>query len=688
MDNRIEDFRFQNTFSSDELNQLSKRYHFRYITRKAINSTSENQTIELLSYQSFQNIDQPIVVSGRLLQSSDEIMLHHRYAAANQLKLNDEITIKGKTFKIVGFFELPDYFGSHFLVTGKKILANDLIAFVDDSYFASNTFASSTNTQFVIGRFKKNVSNSDKNAYIKELFKNNTLVGFTDRESNPTISLLSSKIKIYKLLFVLILTILGNILAILLGLLVYAYMVKSKKDIGVLLANGFRKKDIFIWYQLFNGIIIWPATFIGSLLGVLLFHFVQPTLNSGLSIIHIYKVWPIYLAIIGALFLFHIYFSVVCTIVPYAIFMRKNIVEYFRSPAKVFRQKKSEAIYNLLPLKLRFKLKIALKNKLIAFIVFFAIFSAFAQGVMMMIFYHLPASALQNIEESINYSQVVYTANNQYNGQYFSQKRTIVTKGKQSQTSQVLALQSGDYLKFVSAKNNILNGKISQKKVVINAVLANSLKLQGGDSLSLKLDHQVIDGLTVVGISNLSSGSYLYVDYDYFVQKHYISKGVTGFFANSSDQTDYAAKSDVHKVTTAKEMIQEVKDNTKNLQLVGKIMLVSAICMPIALLSVAIAYLNDQTAREQRILFRNGFSRKALMQLVLRVYDPMVLIGAIIGSVYTYFLFTLIFSIITKSTQTYYRVIINYQALLVALLLTISTYLLSIFLVSRKKYKR
>lgn len=683
VDNQIEDFRFQNTLSMSELNQLSEEYHFNYIKRQVINSTSDNQTTELLSYNSSQAIDKPILISGRSIKASDEVMLYKQSADSQKVQLNDSIFINNKSFKVVGLFELPDYFNSNFLATGKKISDNDLIAFVDDSYFDS----ASVSSELVIGRYKNSLSSSDKEAYSKKMFKNNSLISFTDRDSNTTISLLSSKIKIYKLLFVLILTILGNILAILLGLLVYSYMVKNKKDTGVLLANGFRKIDIFTCYQLFNGIIIWPSTFVGSLLGILLFHFVQPLLNSGTSIISYYTVWPIYLIIIGALFLFHIYFSVVCTIVPYVIFIRKNIVEYFRNSAKVFKTRKSDDFYNKLPLKTRFKLKIALKNKLIAFIVFFAIFSAFAQGIMMMIFYNLPSSALQRIEESINYSQVVYTSNSDYSGQYFSQKRAIITEGKQNQMSQVLALKSGKNLKLVSAKGQDLNEKVSQKKVVVNAVLANSLKVHVGDSISLNLNNKTIDGLTVAGISNLGSGSYLYVDYDYFVKEDYISKGFTGFYANKDDQTDYGEKSDVNRVITAQTLIQDVKDNTKNLKLVGRIMLVSGILIPIALLSVSIAYLNDQTGREQRILFRNGFSRKALIQLVFRVYDPMILIGAVSGIVYTYFLFTLIFSLISKSTQTYYSVSINYQAILAALVLTIGTYLLSVFLVSRKKYK-
>ena len=682
-ENQIEDFRFQNTLSTSELNQLSEKYHFDYIKRKVINYTSDNQTIELLSYNSSQDIDNPILISGRSIKATDEVMMYKQSADSQKIKLGDLISIKGKSFKVVGLFELPDYFNSNFLTTGKKISANDLIAFVDDSYFDSVSLSS----ELVIGRYKNGLSSSDKATYSSNMFKNNSLISFTEGDSNPTISLLASKIKIYKLLFVLILTILGNILAILLGLLLYSYMVKSKKDIGVLLANGFRKKDIFIWYQLFNGIIMWPSTFVGSLLGILLFHFVQPVLNSGISIISYYTVWPIYFMIVGALFLFHIYFSVVCTIVPYLIFVRKNIVEYFRSTAKVFKIRKSDIFYNKLPLKARFKLKIALKNKLIAFIVFFAIFSAFAQGIMVMIFYNLPSSALQRVEESINYSQVVYTSNGDYSGQYFSQKRTIITKDNQNQTSQLLALKSGKNLKLASDENQDLNDKVSQKKVVVNAVLAKSLNLHVGDSLSLKLDNKTIDGLTVAGISSLSSGSYLYVDYDYFVKEGYISNGFTGFYANKDDQRDYTDESDVSRVITAKALIQDVKDNTKNLKIVGQIMLLSGILIPIALLSVSIAYLNDQTDREQRILFRNGFSRKALIQLVLRVYDPMILIGAVTGIIYSYFLFTLIFSLITKSTQTYYSVSINYQAVLVALFLTIGTYLLSVFLVSRMKYR-
>lgn len=682
-DNQIEDFRFQNTLSASELNKLSKKYHFNYIKRQVINSTSDNQTIELLSYSPSEDIDKPILNSGRFIKSSDEVMLYKQSADSKMIKLNDSISINGKTFKVVGIFELPDYFNSKFLATGKKIVANDLIAFVDYTYFDSTSVSS----ELVIGRYKKGLSSSDKESYSRKMFMNNDIVSFTDRDSNTSISLLASKIKIYKLLFVLVLTILGNILAILLGLLVYSYMVKNKKDVGVLLANGFRKKDIFTWYQLFNALIIWPNTFVGSLLGISLFHFTQPILNGGISITSHYTVWPIYIIIIGALFLFHIYFSVVCTIVPFAFFIRENIIDYFKSSAKVFKTGKLDTFYNILPLKVRFKLKIALKNKLIAFIVFFAIFSAFAQGIMMMIFYNLPSNALQRVEESVNYSQVVYTSNTEYGGQYFSQKRAIITKGKQSQTSQVLALKSGNNLKLVSAEAQDLNEKVSQKKVVVNAVLANSLKVHVGDSLSLKFDNKTIDGLTVAGISNMNSGSYLYVDYDYFVKEGFISKGFTGFYANKDDQTDYVNKSDVSRVITVKMLIQDVKDNTKNLKLVGQIMLFSGILIPIALISVSIAYLNDQTDREQRILFRNGFSRKALIQLVLRVYDPMILIGAVMGVIYTYFLFTLIFSIITKSIQTYYSVSINYQAVLSALVLTIGTYLLSVFLVSRKKYR-
>ena len=241
VDNQIEDFRFQNTLSMSELNQLSEEYHFNYIKRQVINTTSDNQTTELLSYNSSQAIDKPILISGRSIKASDEVMLYKQSADSQKVQLNDSIFINNKSFKVVGLFELPDYFNSNFLATGKKISDNDLIAFVDDSYFDS----ASVSSELVIGRYKNSLSSSDKEAYSKKMFKNNSLISFTDRDSNTTISLLSSKIKIYKLLFVLILTILGNILAILLGLLVYSYMVKNKKDTGVLLANGFRKIDIF-----------------------------------------------------------------------------------------------------------------------------------------------------------------------------------------------------------------------------------------------------------------------------------------------------------------------------------------------------------------------------------------------------------------------------------------------------------
>ena len=75
VDNQIEDFRFQNTLSMSELNQLSEEYHFNYIKRQVINSTSDNQTTELLSYNSSQAIDKPILISGRAIKASDEVML-------------------------------------------------------------------------------------------------------------------------------------------------------------------------------------------------------------------------------------------------------------------------------------------------------------------------------------------------------------------------------------------------------------------------------------------------------------------------------------------------------------------------------------------------------------------------------------------------------------------------------------
>ena len=113
-ENQIEDFRFQNTLSTSELNQLSEKYHFNYIKRQVINYTSDNQTTELLSYNSSQVIDNPILISGRSIKATDEVMLYKQSADSQKVKLGDLISIKGKSVKVVGLFELPDYFNSNF----------------------------------------------------------------------------------------------------------------------------------------------------------------------------------------------------------------------------------------------------------------------------------------------------------------------------------------------------------------------------------------------------------------------------------------------------------------------------------------------------------------------------------------------------------------------------------------------
>lgn len=95
--------------SADE---LAKKYNFHYesaYTKDIVQKINGDQhAFRLTPYYSQNKISAPYLIDGRFPTASGEIAVFPEYLKANNLKIGDKLTIRDKTYKVVGTFHSPN----------------------------------------------------------------------------------------------------------------------------------------------------------------------------------------------------------------------------------------------------------------------------------------------------------------------------------------------------------------------------------------------------------------------------------------------------------------------------------------------------------------------------------------------------------------------------------------------------
>lgn len=249
MDNRINDFKKQYEDTDLEV-RYSKDILFKH--------NSEAYKMRLLKDAKAINLS--YIESGRKPEKDNEIAFPKIFLENNNLKLDDEIIINDKKYRIVGEVLFPDYtlliFGKEFIIDSKKIT----VALTTDNEYEK---LKGIEKICFSGKISKDVKD------FKEYFNKDLpyVESIVDTESNITSGYLFKEVVMGKTVVVGLSIMITGIAIVIVGIILYKILQGEKGPIGVLKALGYLNKEIAKPYVMIIALVALPMLILGSIVG-------------------------------------------------------------------------------------------------------------------------------------------------------------------------------------------------------------------------------------------------------------------------------------------------------------------------------------------------------------------------------------------------------------------------------------
>ena len=249
MDNRINDFKKQYEDTDLEV-RYSKDILFKH--------NSEANTMRLIKDAKAINLS--YIESGRKPEKDNEIAFPKIFLENNNLKLDDEIIINDKKYRIVGEVLFPDYtlliFGKEFIIDSKKIT----VALTTDNEYEK---LKGIEKICFSGKISKDVKD------FKEYFNKDLpyVESIVDTESNITSGYLFKEVVMGKTVVVGLSIMITGIAIVIVGIILYKILQGEKGPIGVLKALGYLNKEIAKPYVMIIALVALPMLILGSIVG-------------------------------------------------------------------------------------------------------------------------------------------------------------------------------------------------------------------------------------------------------------------------------------------------------------------------------------------------------------------------------------------------------------------------------------
>jgi putative ABC transport system permease protein len=220
-----------------------KGYNLELREYKDISVNNSNHKIKIIKES--KNINIPMIEKGKKPSLNNEIAITKIYAKKNNIKLNDELRIKEKPYKVVGYVLFPDYNLPMFSST--LIIDNGMqtIGLVTDQEYENIKgeegfhFAGKSKGKFDEKNFEKTVVNEIKNK--KDL---DYVTGITSTKNQIRSGAVYEEIKGGKAMSLAFSFMISSIAIMIVAIIIYKLIRSESGQIGVLKALGYSNTEI------------------------------------------------------------------------------------------------------------------------------------------------------------------------------------------------------------------------------------------------------------------------------------------------------------------------------------------------------------------------------------------------------------------------------------------------------------
>lgn len=665
-DTNVEDFNFIPK-DFDDVDRVADEYQFVY-EKQIINDFEEDSKLYRMVSET-EKIDIPYIVDGKKIEKDNEILINKEYAEKNNIFSGDKITINEKEYTVSGIATMVNYIRMHIrddafhYDSGKDALIiarEDVVTGIQGGKLTAS----------YLGKYKENVSEKEKDSISGEIIRSKDFITVTFQNDNSSITVYDGKISIYFLLTVISLCIMSVIIVLLLIMFLYILINEDRKTIGILIANGMKKKKIFGEYLGAILALLLPSGIIGYLIGYSCSPVLNNLLEADISLPAIeFKFDLLFFGIFMGIVVWVALLSTLCGISG---ILCKGVIELVKNN-KVKKISKFEKFIKKLSrtkkIEKKIRLSFAIRSKLLLVLVLFSVFAAGVEFFLSYSIYKLPVLMKEVQETSMNFENVVYFNEIDKkvtdNDQYFYQLNGVGTNGEKESIVQVCAIEPGELL-------NLGGVEITKNHAVLNKTTADILKANVGDVITIEIYDKNIE-VTVEAICDRIVGKEIFVDYENMVETGMIEQNYSGMYTNSKDIT----KNDYDNIQTviSKDELLENYEGSQEVMKYGSIILgILGIVIPVILIAITVSILISENQSEIAILKANGITNKVMDKLVYSAYNSFLFIGLLISIPYSFVILNIIFSIAVKSSGIKYPIQLDILGVAFAVAMTVIIY--------------
>ncbi len=257
--------------SDGDIEELEEKYDLTLEREQFFNLETNGTTARV--FKRTEKVDLYEVTVGKDLQADDEILISEGYGVNMDVSIGDPMTIGDKTYKVVGFFQRPDYL---------YMLENE-----DDSYKNITTFylAYMTDSAFdALGdstcRYLVRYTQDNSTDFRRAVHETFVMRSYLSAKENPRISMVDTQAEMFVLMSYVIVCVLPLIAVALVCIIISRKVKSEQRMIGTLSALGYTKRQLMGHYTGFAAL---PGIVGGILTAIFSAIFSQPYSEIGLQ---------------------------------------------------------------------------------------------------------------------------------------------------------------------------------------------------------------------------------------------------------------------------------------------------------------------------------------------------------------------------------------------------------------------
>ena len=437
------------------------------------------------------DVDRVCLLSGEMPEKANEIALDRLYAKNNDLSEGDNISIQGKTLKIVGIVALPDYsalyqnntdFMFDSIKFGVGVMSSKGFETMGDSHIHySYSWKYDTPPDDPRGKEAKDMAEDLMKAINREAVSQNTVMeNFIPRCSSNAMNFAGDDMGGDRAMFLTMMYILILIIAFVFAITTSNTISREANVIGTLRASGYTKAELIRHYMAPPVVVLLISAVVGNVLGYTFFKEVMADLYLGSYSLTSYKT------------LWNATAFVETTVVPIIIMMIINFVMLARmlslSPLKFIRRdlkrhqkKKAFKLNTKIGIMTRFRLRVIFQNIPNYITIFVGVLFA---GIILVfgtmfgpVLDYVEDETLSNMMADHQYILKVPAETSTSDAEKYCAGSLKTDNDKFSETISVYG---------VSDNSKYVHADLSGGKVFITGAYADKYSLKKGDTLSLK----------------------------------------------------------------------------------------------------------------------------------------------------------------------------------------------------------